>query len=157
MTAARMSNLAARRRSVSSRGAAKYAVERRQGETKRAVLKGLIGYNRSKLGKRGHATLTVSIRNRKGAIAGGLVGSIWLDWLYVNLVFIDDRYRGGGAGRRLITTAEEEARRRGATHVYLDSFTFQAPDFYKKLGYREFGRLQDFPPGHDRVFLTKAL
>jgi hypothetical protein len=45
----------------------------------------------------------------------------------------------------------------GAADVSLDSFTFQAPDFYRKLGYREFGRLAGFPAGHDRVFLTKAL
>jgi N-acetylglutamate synthase-like GNAT family acetyltransferase len=54
-------------------------------------------------------------------------------------------------------TAEAEARSRGVRNVYLDSFSFQAPAFYAKLGYREFGRLQEFPAGHDRVWMTKAL
>jgi hypothetical protein len=39
----------------------------------------------------------------------------------------------------------------------VDTFGFQAPEFYRKLGYREFGRLDDFPAGHSRSWLTKAL
>jgi hypothetical protein len=53
--------------------------------------------------------------------------------------------------------AEAEARQRGAQHAYLDTFSFQAPGFYKKHGYQVFGELQDFPPGHQRYFLTKQL
>jgi hypothetical protein len=37
----------------------------------------------------------------------------------------------------------------------LDTFTFKALKFYERLGYREFGRLDDFPPGHSRICLTK--
>jgi hypothetical protein len=42
-------------------------------------------------------------------------------------------------------------------HAYLDTFSFQAPDFYKKLGYEVFGELQDFPHGHQRYFMKKRL
>ncbi len=41
--------------------------------------------------------------------------------------------------------------------MFLESFTFQAPKFDRKLGYREYGRLKGFPAGHDRVYLMKAL
>ena len=60
-------------------------------------------------------------------------------------------------GRQWLMIAEDEARKRGAKHAYLDSFSFQAPAFYKKHGYRIFGELQDFPPGHNRHFFTKKL
>ena len=53
--------------------------------------------------------------------------------------------------------AEAEARQRGAQNAYLDTFSFQAPDFYKKLGYQVFGELPDFPTGHQRYFLKKEL
>ena len=53
--------------------------------------------------------------------------------------------------------AEAEARKRGISNVFLDSFTFQAPKFYARLGYREFGRLKGFPAASDRVWMTKAL
>jgi hypothetical protein len=51
----------------------------------------------------------------------------------------------------------EEARWRGARNAYLDTFSFQAPDFYQRHGYRVFGELVDFPPGHTRYYMTKQL
>jgi hypothetical protein len=39
----------------------------------------------------------------------------------------------------------------------LDTFSFQAPDFYKQHGYQVFGELQDFPSGHQRYYLKKQL
>ena len=53
--------------------------------------------------------------------------------------------------------AEKEARRRGIKRAWVDTFSFQAPAFYRKLGYHQFGRLNDFPAGGYRSFLTKAL
>jgi len=53
--------------------------------------------------------------------------------------------------------AEVEARKRGARYAYLDTFDFQAPEFYKKYGYEVFGVLEDFPSGHTRYFMKKQL
>ena len=53
--------------------------------------------------------------------------------------------------------AEDEARRRGCRGIWLDSFTFQAPGFYQRLGYEIFGALDDYPPGDKRCFLRKRL
>jgi len=80
-----------------------------------------------------------------------------LDWLSVDALWIADKYRGKRHGTALMKKAESEARKRGIRNVFLNSFSFQAPGFYQKLGYREFGRLDNFPPGHHRSFLTKAL
>jgi len=70
---------------------------------------------------------------------------------------VEDAARGQGLGRRLIGLAEDEARRRGCRHAYLDTTSFQARPFYEKLGYRLWGQLEDFPQGHTRYFLQKAL
>ena len=67
---------------------------------------------------------------------------------------MDDRR---GYGYRLLTLAEDEARKRGAKSAYLDTFSFQAPDFYRQHGYQVFGELEDFPPGHQRYFFSKQL
>jgi GNAT superfamily N-acetyltransferase len=72
-------------------------------------------------------------------------------------MWIREELRGRGYGHRLLASAEDEARRRGAKNAYLDTFSFQAPGFYKKHGYRVFGELHDFPTGHQRYFLTKEL
>ena len=90
-------------------------------------------------------------------IAGGLIGETHWGWLYMNLLFIKEELRGQGYGHRLLTLAEDEARQRGARNAYLDTFSFQTPDFYRQHGYQVFGELKDFPPGHQRYYLTKQL
>ena len=52
---------------------------------------------------------------------------------------------------------EQQARALGAHAVTLDTFSWQAEGFYLKQGYAVFGRLQDFPPGHERLYLRKPL
>ncbi len=90
-------------------------------------------------------------------IVGGIVGETHWNWLYINLLWIKDELRGRGFGHQLLVAAEEEGRRRGAINAYLDTFSFQAPQFYLEHGYRVFGMLEDFPPGHQRYYMTKAL
>ena len=61
------------------------------------------------------------------------------------------RHGGHAAGGRT------RPRRRGCTGIWLDTFTFQAPGFYEKLGFTVFGRLEDYPPGEARVFYAKQI
>jgi len=131
-------------------------VDRVYGPAKREILKGLHAYNVDAAGKADHRPLTISLRDR-GKIVGGLVGETFFGWLFVSLLWIAEQHRGKGLGKSLVEAAEAEARQRGVRGVYLDTFSFQAPGFYEKLGYREFGRLNGFPAGHDRVWMTKAL
>ena len=77
--------------------------------------------------------------------------------MFIALFWVDEKFRGRGFGSKIMQTAEKEACRRGVKNVYVDTFSFQAPRFYKKLGYREFGRLKGFPAGHMRIWLSKAL
>ena len=53
--------------------------------------------------------------------------------------------------------AEDMAKEHGAFAATLETFTVQAPDFYAKRGYAVFGRLDDYPPGHAKLFLSKRL
>ena len=135
---------------------ASVTVEREYGAAKRAVLVGLRRYNASAIGKFDHKPLAIALREKR-EIVGGVIGETHLGWLFVQWFWIDDKYRGKGFGKKLLTAAEDEARKRGAKNVYLDTLSFQAPEFYRKLGYREFGRLDDFPVGHYRAWMTKAL
>ena len=47
------------------------------------------------------------------------------------------------------------AQERGAFGATLETHSFQAPEFYAKLGYSVFGRIDDYPPGHAKLFLSK--
>ena len=131
-------------------------VERALGPAKRAVFKGLLAFNKQALGNWDAKPLAVTVRHR-GEIVGGLVAQTYLGWMFVIAFWVADEFRGKGYGSKVMQAAEKEARRRGMTNVYLDTFSFQAPGFYKKLGYREFGKLRNFPAGHSRSWLTKAL
>ena len=135
---------------------AEVKVERIHGPARRAIIRGLIAYNTGVVGKFGFKRLSVTLRHR-GAIVGGLSAETYLGWMFIALFWVDDRFRGRGFGSKIIRAAEKEARKRGIKNAYVDTFSFQAPGFYKKLGFREFGRLKGFPAGHERIWMTKAL
>lgn len=90
-----------------------------------------------------------------GEVLGGLYGSTGYNYLHVDMLFVPESMRGSGLGTRLMQQAEEEAQRRGCHGAYLETFDFQAPGFYQRLGYAVFGRLENTPPGHTRFFLRK--
>jgi GNAT superfamily N-acetyltransferase len=72
-------------------------------------------------------------------------------------VWVREDLRAHGRGRQLVEAAEAEARARGCRRVWLDSYAFQAPAFYQRLGYEVFGVLDGYPAPHNRVFLTRIL
>ena len=118
---------------------------------------GISQFNQQHGGPEGFQHLCFSLQEPDGSVAGGIIGEIYWDWLYINLMFVKEDLRGQGYGHRLITIAEQEARQRGVSHVFLDTFSFQAPEFYEKHGYHIFGELCDFPAGHQRFYMTKQL
>jgi GNAT superfamily N-acetyltransferase len=118
---------------------------------------GLAEYNEQLAGDDGGQRLCFVVQTPEEEIVGGVIGATHWNWLHINLMWVREDLRGLGYGRRLLTMAEDEARTRGAMNAYLDTFSFQAPDFYLKLGYQVFGELPDFPKGYRRYFLKKEL
>lgn len=118
---------------------------------------GIGAYNDEKAGESHGKSLCFVLRGPDGAIVGGLVGETHWDWFYISLLIIPEALRGQGYGHALLTAAEDEARQRGARYAYLDTFSFQAPEFYKRHGYEVFGELHDFPVGQTRYYMRKQL
>jgi GNAT superfamily N-acetyltransferase len=114
-------------------------------------------HNLVRTDRRDYQPLGVFMRDEAQQVVAGLSGFTWADWLEVKLVWVREDLRGQGIGRRLVQAAEANARARGCRYVWLDSYSFQAPEFYERLGYHAFGTLEDYPAPHRRVFLTKAL
>lgn len=92
-----------------------------------------------------------------GQIIGGLTGATNWDWLYIETLAVDPAYQGQGLGRKLVENAEQIAVTRGCVGAWVDTFTFQSPEFYQRLGYEAFGELPDYPQGEKRVFMRKML
>ncbi len=103
------------------------------------------------------APFAIALRNSNDGIEGGVTGSSVWGWLYVRYLWVHDRWRGRGQGARLMQAAEVEAEKRACTGIWVSTYSFQAPTFYQKLGYQEFGRIDDFPKGHRRLFYEKRL
>lgn len=114
-------------------------------------------YNNQHAGDDGATRLCFVLRGPDQEVVGGVIGVTHWNWLSIDLMWVREDLRGRGYGRRLLALAEEEARKRGAEYAHVDTFSFQAPGFYEKYGYQVFGELADFPPGHQRYYLTKVL
>jgi GNAT superfamily N-acetyltransferase len=106
-------------------------------------------FNIGKTGFDSYHEVAIFLRDSNDRIRGGLLGDVWGGWLHVDILWIEEGFRGGGYGLELMKRAEDEARSLGCRYAHLDSHSLQAPGFYKeKLGYQEFGVLEDAPLGH---------
>ncbi|MEU8139770.1 GNAT family N-acetyltransferase [Streptodolium elevatio] len=93
-----------------------------------------------------------------GAVVGGLTGKVWGRWLHVDLLWVRADRRGKGLGADLLARAEETARTEHACgHVRLETWDFQAPEFYRRQGYTLVGEVPDYPPGVTEYIFAKAL
>ena len=122
-----------------------------------AVLSGLLTeFNAGRAG--GWRGLTVVLPDpASGAPVGGMLARTGHGYLHVRYLAVPEGMRGQGFGRRLMAAAEAEAMRRGCHAAWLHTLSFQARAFYERLGYVVFGVLEDYPPGHQALFMRKAL
>lgn len=101
--------------------------------------------------------LTVQILDR-GELVAGLSGWTWGVAAGIAMTWVHAEARGAGLGTQLHAAFEAAAGDRGATHVFVTSFTFQAPGFYERHGYREIFRWEGVPTaGEDDVHFRKEL
>lgn len=118
---------------------------------------GLTTFNESVVGSSPQVELMVAAYDETKFLLGGIKGHTQHGWLYVGWLWVSENCRHSGVGSRLMILAEQEAKKRGCHSSYLNTFSFQALEFYKKHGYEVYGELTDFPKGHSRIFLKKKL
>ena len=124
---------------------------------KQAVTDHLDMYNVGVTGLTEYSPVNLFLRDGSAEVLGGLLGAIWGGVLYVRILWVAQALRGQGHGQRLLLAAERRAIERGCRHVFLDTFSFQAPGFYLKQGYEIYARADDWPVGHAHYFLRKGL
>jgi len=118
----------------------------------------LAGYNIAQAGYNDWKPLSIFVRDpQSGDVVGGLVGLTSFKLFFLDLFALPDAARGKGLGSELLAKAEAEAIRRGCVAAVLVTIHFQAPAFYARHGWEEFGRIEIAPPGHTRVYMRKSL
>ncbi len=99
--------------------------------------------------------LNLFVRDAEGTLIGGLTATTYWGWLDIDDLWLGESIRGQDIGTELMQMAETEAIRRGCKWAKLETFSFQARDFYEKLGYRVIGTLNDYPPGSSFYWMRK--
>lgn len=122
-----------------------------------AILERLVAFNRERHGPSDHLPFTLVLRDASGDIVGGAYGATYYGWAFVEVLFVPAELRGRGLGAGLIGAVERLARERGCAGIWLDTYAFQAPGFYRRLGFTDFGEIDGFPPGASRIFFSKRL
>lgn len=120
-----------------------------------AILQPLLAFNQEKVSEENYQKLALFLRDESQEIVGGLWAKRYYGWVFVELLFVPQALRGAHLGSQLLRQAEEWAREQACVGVWLDTFAFQAPDFYKGQGYEVFGTLDRYPEPHSRFFLRK--
>jgi ribosomal protein S18 acetylase RimI-like enzyme len=95
----------------------------------------------------------------KGNLIGGIQGRTHQipEWLEITVIWVAEGVRSHGLGRQLMQMAEDEARARGCCYARLATSDYQAPEFYCKAGYREYGMLENCPRGETVYYFYKEL
>jgi len=83
-------------------------------------------------------------------LVGSIVGKIFFHWLHIDLVWVEDKHQRQKIGSRLMALAAEKAREMKLKGIEVWTQSWQAPAFYRKLGYEEFAVIDDFSPGRKR-------
>lgn len=140
---------------------ATYIIEESSSEECDLVDSGIVEYNLSKvtfIQEQPFISINRVIKDVNGEVLAG-INSILYCWncLYVDVLWVKEEYRKEGYGSSLLNEVEKIAKEKGCNLVHLDTFDFQAKDFYLKHEYEVFGVLDDCPIDHKRYYMKKNI
>ncbi|EPY2272951.1 GNAT family N-acetyltransferase [Clostridium sporogenes] len=121
----------------------------------------IVEYNLSKVpGKQEVPLLCINrvIENTNGEIIAGILSKMYCwNCIYIDVLWVKEEYRKDGLGTKLLKELKKIAKEKDCHLIHLDTFDFQAKDFYIKHGYEIFGILDQCPENHKRYFMKKNI
>ena len=92
-----------------------------------------------------------------GSVVAGLDAAAYWGKLHIRLLWVHPDHQSKGLGSQLMGWAEERGRELDCASIMVDTMSFQAPEFYAKLGYRQFGLSEGYEGGASRHYFEKDL
>lgn len=114
-------------------------------------------YNQKYFEKAEFQDISVCLKSESGEIQAGLAGTVRGRWFLIWELWVKEELRRKKLGSEILKKAEEEARKRGCQYALLDTFEFQAPEFYKRKGYREVFVYMEHEITGNHYYLSKKL
>ncbi len=102
-------------------------------------------------------SIRIFLHDQENATVGGIAGEVFGGWVYISLLWVEERLRNHGFGTELVKRLEAEAIQLGCNYAHLDTYSFEAKPFYERSGYELFAKLDNYPQGHSKYFLKKTL
>ena len=91
-----------------------------------------------------------------GTKIGGVYGYMdFGNWVWISLLFVDEKHREKDMGTALINAVEKFAKTEKCIGVHLNTFSWQAKGFYEKMGYTQYGELNNHPENGKMFWLKK--
>lgn len=119
------------------------------------INRNLTEFNDSTVGPANRSELSVLVHDEAGTLIAGINGLTAWGWLYVQRLWVGEKARGQGIAGKMLSAAEDDAKARGCIGAYIDTFNPVALGTYQRQGYVEYGRMEQFVAGRDRIFLQK--
>ncbi|ENJ9655117.1 GNAT family N-acetyltransferase [Clostridium botulinum] len=121
----------------------------------------IVEYNLSKVtGKQEVPLLWINrvIEDTNGEIIAGILSNMYCwNCIYIDALWVKEGYRKDKLGTKLLKEIEKIAKEKDCHLIHLDTFDFQAKDFYIRHGYEIFGVLDQCPENHKRYFMKKNI
>ena len=135
----------------------KFKLENVDSEKAKEIVNLIREYNSSNRESSKSELLNIYMEDEQGNILAGMVAEIFGNWLEIEYLYVREDLRGKGIGSKILDKAEKESKSRGCKYSFVNTFNFQAPNFYKKHGYKEIFALKEYPYTGERYYYTKEL
>lgn len=122
-----------------------------------AIEDNIYAHNRQAVGRNDARGLGFVLRDQTRRIIGVAAGYSWAGTSELKQMWIDEAYRGRGYARELLNAFISEAAIRHVRRIWVQSYNFQAPELYEKVGFERVAEFADWPEGHSHVILCKTL
>lgn len=99
-----------------------------------------------------------AICKRTHKIIAGANLQFFYDYLVIDQIWVEPSHRNKGIGISLFSEIENHGKKRRLRRILLSSYEFQnVIPFWLKLGFVEVGRIKEYPPGQQLVYMHKSI